>query len=352
MLLYIHIPFCDSKCHYCAFNSYTHLHYLRRSYMQALLRQLKYDIHQFHIAPKSIHSLFIGGGTPSTVAPSAYEELFAFIRPYLKEDAEITCEANPNSATKTWLKGMYDLGVNRLSFGAQSFDAKKLHFLNRSHSPEQIKEALNYAQSIGFKKLSLDLIYATALDTKTLLEKDLNEAFNLPINHLSAYALTIEEKTHFQSMPEAAKEQLNITRWLFKMIEARGFKQYEISNFGRHKSVHNLGYWEYKPYLGIGSGAVGRIKRSRYYPHKDIQAYINEPLFKEEELLNSEDILSEKLLLAFRCDSGLNYELLSPKQKARADLLVTEQKLHYKANRLYSRDFLLADELALFILDI
>ncbi|MDP2893973.1 MAG: radical SAM family heme chaperone HemW, partial [Sulfurimonas sp.] len=222
MLLYIHIPFCDSKCSYCAFNSYVDKFHLKEIYMEALCTQLQFEIKRFSVTPKSIESLFIGGGTPSTVSPKLYEKLFSMLDPYLAKNIEITSEANPNSATLEWLEGMFALGVNRISFGVQSFNKEKLRILNRAHNASQAEEAILNAQKVGYKNISLDLIYATLGDTKELLENDLLRAFSLPINHLSAYALTIEEGTPFESKPHMSKERLSLTSWLFKKIKKFG----------------------------------------------------------------------------------------------------------------------------------
>jgi len=257
MLLYLHIPFCDSKCHYCAFNSYTHLHHLKETYMHAIMIQLEEEFARFHVSKNSIETLFIGGGTPSCVEAEAYKPFFDFIAPYLTKDAEITTEANPNSATKNWLEGMFDLGVNRVSFGVQSFNKEKLKFLNRNHTPQDAITAIQNAKEIGYKNISLDLIYGSDIDTKALLSHDIQSAFALPINHISAYSLTIEEGTKFFATPEVAYDDESQAFWLVKEIEKRGFSSYEISNFGTYQSQHNRGYWEYKDYMGIGAGAVG-----------------------------------------------------------------------------------------------
>ena len=177
MLVYLHIPYCDSKCHYCSFNSYVDKFDTRSTYMQALHKQLAFELKRFDTQNKQIKTLFIGGGTPSTVDPELYIPIFELLAPYLQDDAEITTEANPNSATKAWLKGMKDLGVNRVSFGVQSFDSNKLKALNRAHTPQQAQEAILYAKEIGFEHLSLDLIYNYQDDTKVLLLNDIQQAF-------------------------------------------------------------------------------------------------------------------------------------------------------------------------------
>jgi oxygen-independent coproporphyrinogen-3 oxidase len=349
MLVYIHIPFCDSKCYYCAFNSYVDKFELKADYMQALATQLAFELKRFQVTRNSIETLFIGGGTPSTVAPHLYEKIFALLKPYLQKDAEITTEANPNSATRNWLEGMQKLGVNRVSFGVQSFHTQKLKLLNRAHTPQMAKDAIRNASELGFEHLSLDLIYGVASDTQPLLEEDLKEAFALPIDHLSAYALTIESNTPFEKKPQMAQEQLQTTKKLFDMIENHGFMQYEISNFGRYKSRHNLGYWQYKNYIGAGAGAVGKHNTQRLYPQTDIEKYIANPLEVTHEQLTYEDIRIEKIFLGFRSCVGVGLEDLSEGEKIRASILVEEKKLHFHKGRFYNPEYLLADELALFL---
>ena len=349
MLLYIHIPFCDSKCSYCAFNSYVDKFHLKAAYMQALKRQLIFELERFQAEKNSIETLFIGGGTPSTISPELYAPIFELLHPYFKEDIEITSEANPNSATESWLKGMYELGVNRISFGVQSFDPQKLKLLNRAHTPEMAKEALLNAQKIGYKNLSLDLIYATQGDTKELLQADIESAFQLPINHLSAYALTIEEGTPFATKPEMSSEELHLTSWIFDTIKEKGFAQYEISNFGTYQSAHNLGYWRYKDYIGAGAGAVGKLGLTRFYPTPLIEQYIENPLVIREEQLNDEDKKIEQFFLGMRSSVGIEEGLLSRSEKRQAEILCSEEKLSFIHGVYYNLDYLLADEITLFL---
>ena len=349
MLLYIHIPFCDSKCSYCAFNSYVDKFHLKERYMSALETQLAHELKRFNATKNFIETVFIGGGTPSTVSPELYEPIFKLIQPYLINGIEITSEANPNSATYEWLYGMRKLGVNRISFGVQSFNETKLKLLNRAHTPNVAKQAILDASAIGFKNLSLDLIYATLGDTKELLQKDVDIAFSLPINHISAYALTIEEGTAFQSKPQMSSEHLSLTSWLFDSIKSKGFPQYEISNFGEYNSVHNLGYWLYKDYIGVGAGAVGKLGFERLYPISDIDEYLLNPLEVKIEVLSEEDIQIEKLFLGFRSSIGVETNILNDEQTKRAHVLVQEKKIYLKSNRYYNNDYLLADEITLFI---
>ena len=349
MLLYIHIPFCDSKCSYCAFNSYVDKFHLKEQYMKSLETQLNFELKRFKSKFKSIESIFIGGGTPSTVAAELFKPIFKLINPYLQDNIEITSEANPNSATTAWLKGMFDLGVNRISFGVQSFSNKKLKLLNRAHTDKDAKRAILDAYEIGYKNLSLDLIYATHGDTKELLNNDLKIAFSLPVNHLSAYALTIEEGTPFESKPHMSEETLELTNWIFQTISKSGFKQYEISNFGTYQSSHNTGYWKYKDYIGLGSGAVGKLELQRFYPTTIIEDYIKNPLNIRVEQLTYEDKKIEQIFLGFRSCIGVDAAILNSKEKIRADVLVEEKKLYFQNGVFYNEDYLLADEITLFL---
>jgi len=351
MLLYMHIPYCDSKCHYCSFNSYVDKFDTRSAYMEALAQQLSFELERFSAEAKSIKTIFIGGGTPSTVAPALYTPLFELLKPYLQEGAEITTEANPNSATESWLRGMQDLGVNRVSFGVQSFDADKLRSLNRAHSPQQAIQAIQTAHDIGFDHLSLDLIYNYRGDTKALLAHDIEQAFALPIDHISAYELTIEGGTAFSSTPEVRQENEALAFFVAEEIVQRGFSQYEISNFGTYQSRHNKGYWKLDNYIGIGAGAVGFLEDTRYYPQTDIEGYIHAPLQIREEHLDAEAMQTERLFLGLRSVIGIEKELLPEAIVQRALFLVDEKKLTMDGERFYNVDFFLADEIVLYLLD-
>ncbi|MDD3591036.1 MAG: radical SAM family heme chaperone HemW [Sulfurovum sp.] len=350
MLAYLHIPYCDSKCHYCSFNSYVDKFDTRKAYMDALHRQLAFELERFKAKKASIETLFIGGGTPSTVAPELYAPIFALMQPYMQKDAEITTEANPNSATASWIEGMQALGVNRISFGVQSFDEEKLKALGRAHNPKQAKEAILLAHKLGIEHLSLDLIYNYRNDTKRLVGSDIEQAFELPIDHISAYELTIEEGTKFTQTPEARQENETLAFFVADRIKEKGFEHYEISNFGRYKSRHNRGYWELKDYIGAGAGAVGFLKERRFYPQNDIHAYISDPMHISEELLNDNDLLTERIFLGLRSEIGIESTILSEPMRARAETLLAEDKLYRRGIRYFNKNYFLSDALALYIL--
>ena len=354
MLLYIHIPFCDSKCFYCAFNSYTDRFHLKQEYMKALKTQLRDNIDNYVINNKKIETVFIGGGTPSTIKAIEYKEIFEIIEPYLEKDAEITTEANPNSASYEWLETMKSFGVNRVSFGVQSFENTKLKFLGRSHNSNSAIKAIQNANSIGFKGINCDIIYGVQGDTIESIKKDFDVAFSLPITHLSAYSLTIEEGTKFFDRSSVKIDDEELSYEIFDYILKNNFHQYEISNFAKNKeseSKHNYGYWQHKEYLGVGAGAVGYINKQRQYPSKSIEEYIKNPLFFDVEKIDDEDIKTEKILLGLRCSNGVELSLFDDKEKQKIDELIQYDKIYIENDKVFNKNFLLADELALYILD-
>ena len=352
-LLYIHIPFCDSKCNYCAFNSYTNLNHLKKEYFKAVKKQFLNEVSD----KTQFETLFIGGGTPSTMSLEFYEKLFELISPYIKNVKEMTIESNPNTSYE-WLKEIKNFGVNRISFGIQSFNEEKLKFLNRNHSPAQAIQAIQNAKKAGFENINIDLIYSTALDTKKLLENDLKTAFSLPITHISAYSLTIEENTKWEGDFSKRKADEGLEIWFINKIKEK-FIQYEISNFGK-PCIHNLGYWMGKEYTGIGAGAVGFKKdrrkkvenrRIRYYTQNNVYEYLKTPVKYENEYLSKEDIKKEKVFLGLRSIVGFEENILNQDEKKRVEFLINENKLFKKENKIYSSDFLLADAMSAYILD-
>ncbi|MEJ2373665.1 MAG: radical SAM family heme chaperone HemW, partial [Sulfurimonas sp.] len=288
------------------------------------------------------------------IDPELYAPLFKLLQPYLKENIEITSEANPNSATKTWLKGMYDLGVNRISFGVQSFNDEKLNKLNRAHNAKSAITAIQNANCIGFNSINCDIIYGVAGDSFESLKKDFDTIFSLPITHISAYSLTLEEGTKFFNNTKIKIDDEELSQLIFGYLNKNGFIQYEISNFAKDKkyeSKHNYGYWQHKNYLGVGAGAVGFIENYRYYPSKLIEEYIQNPIAYEIESLTTDDIITEKVLLGLRSSNGFDINILNKNQKQKINILIEEKKLFSQNDRIYTKEFLLADELALYILE-
>ncbi|MBE2984791.1 coproporphyrinogen III oxidase family protein [Campylobacter sp. RM9344] len=346
MLLYIHIPFCESKCPYCAFGSVVGKDNLAKSYFDALLKDLKFQIQKFKI--RNFKSVFIGGGTPSAVNAKFYEPLFEQILSFCQKDCEITSEANPNSADTNWLTQMRNLGVNRISFGAQSFFEDKLKFLGRTHDAKQIYQAVKNAKISGFKNINIDLIYGTKFDTKKRLSKEVENIKNLEISHVSAYSLTLEPNTPFFHKNEYKKDSPILAKFIMNEIENIGLKQYEISNFGEI-CKHNLGYWQGKDYAAIGAYAVGFCDDFRFTACANLEKFIADPTQKTYEILSKNDMKFERIFLGARSIVGIEASWLNKHEQERAEILRKSRKLAFKDGKYFVKNFLLADEIALFI---
>ena len=319
--------------------------------MQAIIKQFDYEAKKFDLKKNSLKTVFIGGGTPSTVSPELYAPFFEKISKYFDEEIEITTEANPNSASSGWIKGMKELGINRVSFGVQSFDDNKLKYLGRNHSSKSAVKAIENAYNLGIKNISLDIIHDTKIDNKKLLKNDIDIAKKLPINHISSYSLSIEKDTKFYNIKETSKDNTNEQIWFYEEIEHVGFPRYEVSNFGRYICKHNVGYWKHKDYIGIGAGAVGFKKDKRFYPHRNIEKYISNPIYQDIENISKIELKEEKIFLGLRSFVGFDKKILNEKESSRVDILIKEKKVTEKNSKIYNLDYLLSDEIALFILD-
>lgn len=340
------MPFCESKCPYCAFGSSDDEFSKVSAYFKALCLDLNFQLKSQNV--KEISTIFFGGGTPSAVNAKLYDEIFSILAPLCTPETEITLEANPNSANLAWLKHVKNLGANRISFGAQSFFEDKLKFLGRIHSRGQIFKAVENAHAAGFKSINLDLIYDTKFDTKKRLLAEVENLKSLAITHLSAYSLTLEENTPFSGKKSYKKDSDTLAKFMIEQIQGAGFRQYEISNFGEI-CKHNLGYWQGKNYLGVGAFSVGFKDATRYYAKSSIDAYIAQPTHREREILSQSELAREHIFLGFRSIVGVEAGRLNEAQKKRANLLVENEKLLFKEGKFYNPNFLLSDEIALFI---
>lgn len=340
------MPFCESKCPYCAFGSSDDEFSKVSAYFKALCLDLNFQLKSQNV--KEISTIFFGGGTPSAVNAKLYDEIFSISAPLCTPETEITLEANPNSANLAWLKHVKNLGANRISFGAQSFFEDKLKFLGRIHSRGQIFKAVENAHAAGFKSINLDLIYDTKFDTKKRLLAEVENLKSLAITHLSAYSLTLEENTPFSGKKSYKKDSDTLAKFMIEQIQGAGFRQYEISNFGEI-CKHNLGYWQGKNYLGVGAFSVGFVDSTRYYAKSSIDAYIAQPTHREREILSQSELTREHIFLGLRSIVGVEAGRLNEAQKKIANLLVENEKLLFKEGKFYNPNFLLSDEIALFI---
>lgn len=345
MHIYIHIPFCDSKCGYCAFFSQVDKLNLIPDYFLALKKDLKYQLEKYNC--KNISSIFIGGGTPNIADSKYYIDIFNILEPLFDTDCEITLESNPNILSQKWLLDLKNMGLNRISMGVQSFFDDKLQLLERNHNINDIHKAFNIATK-HIKNVNIDLIYDSALDTEKRLRYEIESAINFGVNHISAYSLSIDKNSSFAMQDSNHKlSKTNFSEIVRDILKQNNFNQYEVSNYTKNTPCkHNLSYWESSEYLGIGASAVGRIKNIRYTGIKNIESYIKNPLKKEVEVLKKQDLEFEEIFLGLRSIIGVRKEICN---KTRLKILLNENICYEKSNRIYAKDYFLADSLALYI---
>lgn len=315
-----------------------------KKYIDAVIKQIFNDIKEFDF--KEFGSIYIGGGTPSVFTSDLYIYLLETIKSLIRSDSEIAIEANPNSCTKKWLEGVKKAGVNRISFGVQSFDEKKLKLLGRKHSRSDAIRAINNAKQIGFKAINIDIIYGVKGDTKELLQSDLALAKELGATHVSAYTLIIEDGTPFEKRSDLFVEDIDLFRWFAGEIEKAGYPRYEVAAYGKMPSKHNLGYWQKRDYLGVGAGAVGTVGKVRYEPYKNPEKYIENPLYKTKEILTDENIKVERIMLGIRSKVGVD---IGDIDSNKLQILLDEKKIYIKEGRAKAYDLFIADEIALFL---
>lgn len=315
--IYIHIPFCKQACHYCDFHFSTTLKH-KDAMIEALLRELK--IRKDYLGDENIKTIYFGGGTPSLLGNKEIQSILKQIQEdfYLVNDPEITLEANPDDLNADFIKSIYQLGINRLSIGVQSFHNKDLEWMNRAHNVSQAIDSIKRSQDIGIDNISIDLIYGTP----TLSNKDWKEniytAFELEIRHISSYALTVEKGTALGNWvskgkvkamdEEQAAEQFEI---LIDEMEKNNFLHYEISNFCKdgYHSKHNSSYWEGEKYLGIGPSAHSYNKTTRQWNvannHQYIDQLLQDQLASTTEVLSIYDRINEYLMISLRTSKGI-----------------------------------------------
>jgi oxygen-independent coproporphyrinogen-3 oxidase len=264
--LYLHIPFCFHKCPYCDFNTYAVSQAPEREYTEALLAELDFRAARAEWRMRPIQSIFFGGGTPSLFAPETIARILRTVRQKfpIAAAAEISLEANPGTVSYESLSGYREAGINRLSFGAQSFNPSILRTLGRIHTPEQTEAAFAAAREAGITNLSLDLIFGVPQQSVADLKADLEAALNLSPVHLSAYSLTFEKGTPFYSALKRGalkaapdSEVASMMELLCEFLPTRGLRRYEVSNFAwpGFEARHNLAYWNGDDYIGLGAGA-------------------------------------------------------------------------------------------------
>jgi len=350
--LYVHIPWCVRKCPYCDFNSHESRGTApEQDYVRSLIADLELSLPQ--IWGRRVYSVFFGGGTPSLFSTRAIAELLAAFRARLNltADAEVTLEANPGTFESAKFRGYRASGVNRLSIGIQSFDPIQLRALGRIHDGEEARRAIGIAQS-HFDNINLDLMYALPQQTLQEAERDIDTAASFGTRHLSAYQLTLEPNTLFHRHPPPLPED-ELAADMQDMIEARlaggGYVNYETSAFAQpgQECRHNLNYWRFGDYLGIGAGAHSKLsfparilRQARYkQPREYMQRVAAGAPVQEEHLLSRRDLGFEFMMNALRLAGGFEVALFA--ERAGLPISAVEQPLREAVRRgLITRDHL------------
>jgi len=340
--LYVHIPYCVTKCPYCDFNSYgVGGRFPEDEYTEALLREL--DFYADEIEGKSLASVFFGGGTPSLFSPESIGKILSGIRELSSPapEAEISLEVNPKTADLEKLAGLRSAGVNRISVGVQSFNERKLNFLGRINSPADGRRILEDVVQAGFGNFSLDLMYGTKDETLSEWKADLEEAVGYGSKHISAYCLTIENGTEFGrlfksgglALPED-EELAEFIGFTTEFLEDAGYAQYEISNYSKpgYECRHNLLYWRGEDYIGIGAGAHSHLTKAADSEWGRRWGNLRSPaLYMKEvgegmkpvdfsESLSIEEAVSDHVIMGFRLRDGIDFTGLYGKYGVRPDI--------------------------------
>jgi putative oxygen-independent coproporphyrinogen III oxidase len=317
--LYVHIPFCLTRCGYCDFNTYAGLDHLQGGYVEALVREAGLWAGEW--TGSEFVSLFLGGGTPTTLPIRSLVALLDQLRNRFAFAAgtEITIEANPDTVDETYLSAMLEAGADRLSLGVQSFDPTVLAALERIHSPDASRAAFAAARRAGFTNLSVDLIYGAHGETVESWSRTIGEVVSLQPEHISCYALTIEPATSLGRQVAAGlvpapdpDVQADLYDLACAALRDAEYEHYEVSNWAMpgYRSVHNMGYWEGRPYLGLGAGAHSYRDGSRWWNVRPPQQYVamlergEKPVGGSERLTSDERRL-ERLLLGLRVADGI-----------------------------------------------
>jgi oxygen-independent coproporphyrinogen-3 oxidase len=335
--LYIHIPFCLSKCGYCSFYSIKSIHLIPK-YIASLKKEIKFYRNIF----SSFDTIYIGGGTPSLLSAGQIDDLMSAVNKYfdINRQAEITMEVNPGDISLEYLKTLRHTGINRLNIGVQSFDDKVLKFLGRRHSAKEAIAAIKATRAAGFDNLGVDLIYGVhGLSIKSW-ENTLQKAVSFAPEHISCYQLSLDDRTPLYKKYSSEGWHLSDENTELKLflttaeeLENAGYIHYEVSNFARKdkfKSRHNQKYWQHTPYLGLGPAAHSFQNNKRWWNKAAVKTYLKEiadgkmPV-EDMETLSTEQLQLEALFLGLRTKAGIN--LINYKSKYGIDLLADKKTI-------------------------
>lgn len=324
--LYIHIPFCVKKCAYCDFLSGSQDEETIEKYIESLLDEIRaHGSKKDFVSNYEVTSIFIGGGTPTTLNVSQTQRIFDTLKAtfQISQDAEITIEANPGTVTREKLETYRTCGINRISFGLQSTNNEELKLLGRIHTYEEFLESFSLARECGFDNINLDLISAIPKQTLASWEETLQNVIKLNPEHISAYSLIVEDGTPFakvygegcpgeKDLPNEEEERKIYYR-TEELLKTAGYHRYEISNYAKEgkECRHNLGYWERKEYLGIGLGSASLINNTRYKNTDDLTYYMEHAgeltVIREDiQVLSTKEQMEEFMFLGLRKVEGIS----------------------------------------------
>lgn len=324
LTLYIHYPWCESKCPYCDFNSHTKN--IDKHYIDAVIDDLKQSLHL--VQGREITAIFIGGGTPSLMSIVEIDTLFNALNTHLTfaKSIEITIESNPSSSESAKFEFYKNIGINRLSIGVQSFDDRFLKFLGRAHSSNQAKNALENAHKY-FDNFNLDIIFGLQNQTLAQSQRDLHTAMSFKPTHLSFYQLTIEPNTYFAKYPPILPSDENLYQMMqggIEVLEKNNYPRYEVSAYGK-PSKHNMNYWQFGDYIGIGAGAHGKITQDgkifRTTKNKSPKEYMQNNSAKITQI---ENLSFDFMLNALRLKNGFDTNLFTQRTGQHLSIIDTE----------------------------
>lgn len=323
--LYIHIPFCVKKCAYCDFLSGPASNQQIEEYVQALIEEIRY--YKEFVKKYEVSTVFWGGGTPSLLTGEQMKALMETLRQtfFIRQNAEITMEANPGTVTVEKLRAYQKAGINRLSFGLQSVNNEELKMLGRIHTYEEFLESYEAARKAGFQNINVDLISAIPKQTISSWEQTLQTIISLQPEHISAYSLIVEEGTTFaklygegcelEHLLPSEEEERRMYERTEELLQEAGYHRYEISNYAKegYECQHNLGYWERKEYLGLGLGASSLIEETRFHNTDEMEEYLRDAsnpilLRRGQEKLDRQEQMEEFVFLGLRKIRGIQEE--------------------------------------------
>ena len=337
---YFHIPFCSQICHYCDFNKVFFKGQPVEEYLRAMEKEMKNTIAEF--PTDNLKTIFVGGGTPTVLEMGQLDYFLNSIHKYFPfdpENVEFTFEANPNEVTKEKFQLLKEAGVNRISFGVQTFDDALLQKIGRTHRKNDVFQTVELAKETGFSNISVDLMYGLPEQTLEQLRYTLNLAFTLNVQHFSAYSLIIEPKTVFYNLVRknnlllpTQEEEAEMYEVIMEQMKIHGYEQYEISNYAKpgFSSLHNLTYWNNEEYYGIGAGAHSYVGGKRKVNAGPLKKYINlieETGFpyKEVHAVTVEEMMEEEMFLGLRKSEGVCKQSFYKKYNRSVEMVFGEQ---------------------------